>query len=118
MSMTMAFLKQKKRLSSNRSAPKAKSASQISKTATLQIFETSSQRQREHLLAKHRREETERQNEIMWRLAQQKQELDRQRHRQEKQRLEQEEDRMREEQPLMLALNWRKIIEGKWQKQH
>ena len=43
-----------------------------SKTSTSRILRTSSQRQRELLFAKHRREEIERQNESMLPLAQQK----------------------------------------------
>ena len=80
-------------------------------------FLTSSQRQRELFLARHRREEIERQNENMLRLAQQKQELAHQRLLQEKLRLEQEEDRMRKEQALLLA-ELEEANRKNWRKQH
>ena len=57
---------EKTSLFSVKTAPKAKSASHTSKTSASRISETSSQRQRELLLAKHRREENERQNESMY----------------------------------------------------
>ena len=61
---------------SAKTAPKAKSASQTSKTACSRISKKSGQRQRKLLIVKHRREETERQNGSMLLLAEQKQEFD------------------------------------------
>ena len=60
------------------------------------ISKTSGQRQRELLIAKHRRVEIDRQNTSRLRLVQGKQKLD-------LQRLKQEEERMKKEQALMLA---------------
>ena len=90
--------------SSVKTASKYKSASQTSKKSTSRNSKTSSHRQREHLNAKHRRKEIERQTENMLHWTQQKQELDRPRLKQEKQSLDQEgEFIMRKEQALMLA---------------
>ena len=102
--------------SSVKTSPKTASASQTYKTSTSRISTTSSQRQQEFFLAKHRREEIERQNESLLHLPRQKQELDSQQLTQEKQRIEQEEDGMKKEQTLML--NSRKIIESNWREQH
>ena len=82
--------------SSVKTNPKVTSPSKTSKTSTSRISKTSSQRQREFLMAKRRREAIARQNENMLRLAQQKQELD-------LQWLKQEREQMKKEQTLMLA---------------
>ena len=93
----MAFLKRERpSQSSVKTASKPKSGSQTPKTSTPGNYKTSSERQREILIAQHRRQEIDKQNESMLRLAQQRQELD-------LQLLKQEEERLKKEQALILA---------------
>ena len=78
-----------------------------SKRSGSKLSKTSSQRQRDLIIAQQRREEIEKQNEASLRLAKQKQELelekqelDLQRMREEQERLQKEQERLRKEQAL------------------
>ena len=88
-----------------------------SQTGKSNASKTSSQRQKELLIAKHKREELERQSATSLRLTKQKQQMELQQLEQEKQRLQFEQELLQREQALRLEeleeANRQKIAEAK-----
>ena len=76
--------------------------SKSDKTSCSKVSKTSSQRQRDLIIAKQRREEIEKQNEAVLRLAKQKQELEMERWKDEQERMRKEHERLRKEQALQV----------------